>query len=72
MVTVFLLFNYTKHYLRWQKRLAGFVPGNTRTDVPISPNQNHRAPPDQEAQKPGSTGAAGSVIDPDGDHSGGV
>ena len=35
--------------------------------MPISPNQNHRAPLDQETQKPGSTGAAGSVIDPDGD-----
>ena len=35
--------------------------------MPISPSKNHRAPPDQEAQKPGSTGVAGSVIGPDGD-----
>ena len=39
----------TKHYLRWQKRLAGFVPGYTRADVPVSSNQKHSAPPDQEA-----------------------
>ena len=34
-------------------------------DVPVSPNKNHRAPPDQEAQKPGSTGAACPVTDLD-------
>ena len=30
--------------------------------MPISPNKNHRAPPDQEAQKPGSTGVAGPTL----------
>ena len=33
--------------------------------MPVSPNQNHRAPPDQKAQKSGSTGAAGPVTDLD-------
>ncbi|MFA9949838.1 transposase [Dentiradicibacter hellwigii] len=39
----------TKHYLRWQKRLAGLLPGYTRANVKVSPNQNRRAPPDQKA-----------------------
>ena len=52
--------------------LLGVFPGCTHTDVPISPNQNHHAPPDKKAQKPGSTGAAGPGTDLDGDHSGGV
>ena len=39
----------TKHYLRWQKRLARLLPGYTRANVPVSPNQNRRAPPDQKA-----------------------
>ena len=39
----------TKHYLRRQKRVTRLFSGHPRADVPVSPNQNHRAPPDQEA-----------------------
>ena len=51
-------------------------------DIPVQMCQFHqikiimrhltREPKSPKAQKPGSTGAAGPVADPDGDHSGGV
>ena len=51
-------------------------------DIPVQMGQFHqikiimrhltREPKSPKAQKPGSTGAAGPVADPDGDHSGGV
>ena len=40
------------------KQLAGFVPGCNRADVPISPNQNHHAPPDKALTLTESTQAA--------------